>query len=144
MLRMMVNVQLNQLGYIPSICSAIIKMVQTGRMMTNCQVQYLRSFRVWWSSRTVWGCSLWNHYISIILNRLKQKWTQEIGSTMLSRKEKLTIVQNVFRSDMFQHISSENNILINTSIKGMICFSPFLTEIWISLWWSNYDTILKT
>ena len=54
------------LTYIPSTCSIIIKMEQTGRMMTNFHFQYLRSFRVQWSSWKVWGCSLWNHCISII------------------------------------------------------------------------------
>ena len=38
------------LTYIPSTCSIIIKMEQTGRLMTNFHVQYLRSFRVQWSS----------------------------------------------------------------------------------------------
>ena len=33
-----------------------------------------------------------------------------------SKKEKLTIMQNIYRSDMFKCISLVNNILIKTSI----------------------------
>lgn len=56
MLRTMVNAQLNQVGYSPHSCNAIIRTEHTGRTTTNCHVQYFRSFKLWWFSRTVRGC----------------------------------------------------------------------------------------
>lgn len=70
---MIVNVQLNQEGYIRRSCSVIINMEHIGRITTNCHVQYLRSFSVWRSRRTVWGCNIWKLCAQFININIKLK-----------------------------------------------------------------------
>ena len=104
------------LTYIPSTCSIIIKMEQTGWMMTNFHVQYLRSLGysglAGQCEATV--CETIAFQLSYI--DLNKNGRKRLDRWYFSRKEKLTIIHNIFRSDMFNCINSVNDILINTSI----------------------------